>query len=178
MRTLITDLLAYSQIATSATPFAPTSLAAIAREVVADLETAIADTGARIEVGTLPAIDGDALQMRQLLQNLLGNALKFRRPDVAPVVHVDASVARDGVCTITVSDNGIGFKQEHDEKIFRMFERLHTRAQFQGSGMGLAICRKIVERHHGTIAATSTIGQGTTFTVTLPITQVEAEYTT
>ena len=177
MRTLISDLLAYSQIASRATPFAPTSLAAVAREVVADLETSISGSGGRIEVGPLPAIDADALQMRQLFQNLLGNALKFRRTDTPPVVRLGASMSHHGVCTITVADNGIGFKQEHGEKIFRMFERLHTRAQFQGSGMGLAICRKIVERHGGTIAATSTIGQGTTFTVTLPVTQVEVEHT-
>jgi signal transduction histidine kinase len=176
MRALIGDLLAYSQIKTNAAAFAPTSLAAIVREVVADLETTISDTGGRIEVGTLPAIDADASQMRQLMQNLLSNALKFRRPDVAPVIKVSASISRDGVCTISVTDNGIGFKQEHDEKIFRMFERLHTRTQFQGSGMGLAICRKIVERHSGSIAATSTVGQGTTFTVTLPVNQAEVEY--
>jgi signal transduction histidine kinase len=177
MRALIGDLLAYSQIKTNAAAFAPTSLAAIVREVVADLETTISDTGGRIEVGTLPAIDADASQMRQLMQNLLSNALKFRRPDVAPVIRVGASISRDGVCTISVTDNGIGFKQEHDEKIFRMFERLHTRTQFQGSGMGLAICRKIVERHGGSIAATSIVGQGTTFTVTLPVNQAEVEYT-
>ena len=177
MRALIADLLAYSQIRTNAAAFAPTSLAAIVREVVADLDTTISDTGGRIEVGTLPAIDADASQMRQLMQNLLSNALKFRRPDVAPVIRVGASISRDGICTISVTDNGIGFKQEHDEKIFRMFERLHTRAQFQGSGMGLAICRKIVERHGGSIAGTSIVGQGTTFTVTLPVNQAEVEYT-
>ena len=177
MRTLISDLLAYSQIATTAAAFAPTSLAAVAREVVADLETTISDTGGRIEVGTLPAIDADASQMRQLVQNLLSNALKFRRPDVPPLIRLGASISRDGVCTITVTDNGIGFKQEHDEKIFRLFERLHTRTQFQGSGMGLAICRKIVERHGGGIGATSVVGQGTTFTVRLPVNQAEVEYT-
>jgi len=176
MRALIADLLAYSQIKTNAAAFAPTSLAAIVREVVADLETAVSDTGGRIEVGTLPAIDADASQMRQLMQNLLSNALKFRRPGVPPVIKLGAAISRDGVCTITVTDNGIGFKQEHDEKIFRMFERLHTRTQFQGSGMGLAICRKIVERHGGSIAATSIVGQGTTFTVNLPVHQAEMEH--
>ena len=176
MRTLITDLLAYSQIATSAAPFAPTDLAAIARDVVADLETSIADAGGRVDVGALPVIDADAPQMRQLLQNLLGNAFKFRRKDAAPVVQLGASSSRNGVCTITVTDNGIGFKQEQEEKIFRMFERLQPRTQYEGSGMGLAICRKIVERHGGSIAATSTTGEGTTFSVTLPVTQVEAEY--
>ena len=176
MRTLISDLLAYSQVATSSEPFAATDLAAIAREVVTDLETAIADAGGRIAVAELPVIDADALQMRRLLQNLLGNALKFRRKDVPVVVDLGASSSGDGTCTITVSDNGIGFKTEHAEKIFRMFERLHARAQYDGSGMGLAICRKIVERHGGSIAATSTTGQGATFIVTLPVTQAAAEY--
>lgn len=176
MRTLITDVLAYSQIATSGAPFAPTDLGAIARDVVSDLELLIADTGARIEVGTLPVIDADAMQMRQLFRNLLGNALKFRRKDSAPVVQLRASATADGFCTIAVSDNGIGFKQEHGEKIFRMFERLHARSQYEGTGIGLAICRRIVERHGGTIAATSTAGEGTTFNVTLPVMQVEAEY--
>lgn len=176
MRTLISDLLAYSQVATSTEPFAATDLATIAREVVADLETVIADAGGRVEVGALPVIDADALQMRRLLQNLLGNALKFRRRDSPPVVRLAATSAGAGTCTITVSDNGIGFKEEHGEQIFRMFERLHARAQYDGSGMGLAICRKIVERHGGSIAATSSTGQGATFTVTLPVTQAAAEY--
>jgi signal transduction histidine kinase len=176
MRSLISDLLAYSQIATSETPFATTDLAAIAREVLADLETSIADAGARVDVGELPVIEADAPQMRQLLQNLLTNALKFRRVDVLPVIRLETSSQLNGSRTITVTDNGIGFKQEHGEKIFRMFERLHGRAQYAGSGMGLAICRKIVERHGGTIAATSSAGQGTTFSVTLPVTQVGMEY--
>jgi light-regulated signal transduction histidine kinase (bacteriophytochrome) len=174
MRALIADLLAYSQIAASATPFVPTDLAAIARGVLGDLEIAIAESGGRVDVGGLPTIDADAPQIRQLLQNLLGNALKFRRPGVPPIVVVDAASSHNGDCTITVTDNGIGFKDEHAEKIFRMFERLHARTVHEGSGMGLAICRKIVERHGGTIDATSTIGQGTTFTVTLPITHMDA----
>jgi light-regulated signal transduction histidine kinase (bacteriophytochrome) len=176
MRTLITDVLAYSQIATSAAPFLPTDLGAIAREVVADLETSIADMGGRVEVGPLPVIDADAVQMRQLLQNLLGNAFKFRRKGVAPLVQLNAATNGDGFCAITVADNGIGFKPEHGEKIFRMFERLHTRTQYPGTGIGLAICRRIVERHGGMIAATSIAGQGTTFNVTLPVTRGEAEY--
>jgi signal transduction histidine kinase len=114
--------------------------------------------------------------MRQLLQNLLGNALKFRRKDVTPVVKLHASMVSGGLCKITVTDNGIGFKPEYGEKIFRMFERLHARTEYPGTGIGLAICRKIVERHGGTIAATSIAGQGTTFNVTLPVTRVEAEY--
>jgi signal transduction histidine kinase len=176
MRSLISDLLAYSQIATSETPFATTDLAAIAREVIADLPPTTVDAGARVDVGELPVIEADAPQMRQLLQNLLTNALKFRRVDVLPVIRLETSSQLNGSRTITVTDNGIGFKQEHGEKIFRMFERLHGRAQYAGSGMGLAICRKIVERHGGTIAATSSAGRETTFSVTLPVTQVGMEY--
>jgi signal transduction histidine kinase len=176
MRTLIADLLAYSQVATSESPFTPTDLGLIARQVLADMETSIDEAGARIDIDDLPVIDADATQVRQLLQNLLGNALKFRRTDAPPIIRIGASMAADGLCTITVKDNGIGFKHEHSEKIFGMFERLNARSQFAGSGMGLAISRKIVERHGGTIAATSTMGQGTAFTVTLPVTHMQSEY--
>lgn len=174
MRTLISDLLTYSQVATRVVPFAATDLAGVAREVVADLEATIADAGGRIEIGELPVIDADTAQMRQLLQNLLGNALKYRRKDVPPVVRLSSACSGGRNCTITVADNGIGFNDRYAEKIFKMFERLHARTQYAGSGIGLAICRKIVERHSGTIAATSTDGQGATFTVTLPITQVNS----
>ena len=174
MRTLISDLLTYSQVATRVVPFAATDLAGVAREVVADLEATIADAGGRIEIGELPVIDADTAQMRQLLQNLLGNALKYRRKDVPPVVRLSSACSGGRNCTITVADNGIGFNDRYAEKIFKMFERLHARTQYAGSGIGLAICRKIVERHGGTIAATSTAGQGATFTVTLPITQINS----
>ena len=174
MRTLISDLLTYSQVATRVVPFAATDLAGVAREVVADLEATIADAGGRIEIGELPVIDADTAQMRQLLQNLLGNALKYRRKDVPPVVRLSSACSGGRNCTITVADNGIGFNDRYAEKIFKMFERLHARTQYAGSGIGLAICRKIVERHSGTIVATSTAGQGATFTVTLPITQVNS----
>jgi signal transduction histidine kinase len=172
MRTLINDLLAYAQVATRIHPFAATDLAQIAREVIADLETSIADVGGRVEVGALPVIDADALQMRQLLQNLLGNALKYRRKDRPPAVRLSCSSPGPGgqYCTISVTDNGIGFNAEYAEKIFKMFERLHGRSVYEGSGIGLAICRKIVERHGGTIAATSIAGEGATFTVNLPVT--------
>jgi len=171
MRTLINDLLSYSQVTTRVQPFVPTDLTAVAREVLVDLEAAVADAGGQVEVGQLPVIDADALQMRQLLQNLIGNALKYRRKDEPPMIRLDSPPPVDEFCAISVADNGIGFSQEHAEKIFRMFERLHGRGQYGGSGIGLAICRKIVERHHGTIGATSTPGQGATFTVRLPVTQ-------
>jgi signal transduction histidine kinase len=178
MRTLISDLLLYSQVTTRVQPFVRTDLARVAREVIADLETSIAESGGRVEVGELPVIEADPLQMRQLLQNLLGNALKYRQKDTPPVVRLGGSRLPPGGqhCTITVSDNGIGFNEKHAGKIFRMFVRLHGRDEYPGSGIGLAICRKIVERHGGTIAATSAPGVGATFTVTLPVTQAAMGY--
>jgi signal transduction histidine kinase len=176
MRTLVSDLLAYSQVTTRVQTFAATDLSRVAREVIADLETTVADTGGRVELGELPVIDADALQMRQLLQNLLGNALKYRRPDTPPVVQLGSMRPDRRNCAITVADNGIGFSQEHAEKIFRMFARLHGRAQYDGSGIGLAICRQIAERHGGSIAAQGTIGQGAVFTVTLPVTHQHMEF--
>jgi signal transduction histidine kinase len=178
MRTLIVDLHTYAQVSARVQQFASTDLARIAREVIADLETAVADVGGRVEVGALPVIDADALQMRQLLQNLLGNALKYRRLDTPPVVRLSSSTTGGRHCTITVTDNGIGFNEAYAEKIFKMFERLHSRAQYEGSGIGLAICKRIVERHGGTIAATSSAGQGTTFTVVLPVQQATSGHVT
>lgn len=176
MRTLVADLLTYSQVTTRVPTFSSTDLSGVARDVVADLETVIAETGCRVEVGELPVIDADALQMRQLLQNLVGNALKYRRPDISPVVRLGSTRPDGRHCAIVVEDNGIGFGQEHAERIFRMFERLHGRSQYAGSGIGLAICRRIAERHGGTIAATSTLGRGAVFTVTLPVTQQAMEF--
>jgi signal transduction histidine kinase len=170
MRSLINGLLSYSQVTARVRPFSATDMAKVAREVIADLETSIAEAGGRVEVSPLPVIEADALQMRQLLQNLLGNALKFRKVSVPLVVKLSSHNGGND-CTLTVADNGIGFSAEYGEKIFQMFERLHGRTEYEGSGIGLAICRKIVERHGGTMTATSTTGQGATFTVTLPVTQ-------
>jgi light-regulated signal transduction histidine kinase (bacteriophytochrome) len=176
MRSMIADLLTYAQIAVSAQCFAPVDLNAIARDVLADLETSIAESGGVVEVGPLPVIAADAAQMRQLLQNLIGNALKFRRRDVMPFVQLRAEPAGAAQYVVHVTDNGIGIRPEHQDRIFRMFERLHSRREFDGSGIGLAVCRRIVDRHGGSIVTTSTIGHGTTFTVTLPATHADAEY--
>jgi two-component system CheB/CheR fusion protein len=170
MRTLVQDVLAYSQVTTRVQPFAATDLAWVAREVTTDLEMMIAEASATLDIGKLPVIDADPLQMRQLFTNLFSNAIKYRRKDVAPVVRVRFTNGEDNICHITVSDNGIGFNQDYSEQIFEMFKRLHGRTQYDGSGIGLAICRKIVGRHGGSIAATSIAGEGATFTVTLPVT--------
>jgi len=172
MRSLITDLLAYARVTTRTQPFARVDLARLARDVIGDLETSVAEAGARIEVGELPTIDADQLQMRQLLQNLLSNALKYRAPGTPLVVRIDHRAGESGQCVFTVSDNGIGFGAQHAERIFGMFERLHNRTEYEGSGIGLAICRSIVEHHGGTISATGTPGQGAIFTVVLPLTQL------
>jgi PAS domain S-box-containing protein len=177
MRRLINDLLAYSRVTTKAKPFEPVGLSAVAREVLSDLEGALQLTGGRVDLdlGNLPQIEAEPTQMRQLLQNLIGNALKFHKPGQPPAVLVRGQVvARDDpaatpLCELTVQDNGIGFEEEYLERIFQVFQRLHGRQEYEGTGMGLAICRKIVERHGGTITARSQPGQGATFVATLPV---------
>jgi PAS domain S-box-containing protein len=174
MQTLMQDLLAYSRVTSRAAPFAPVDLNVVVRDVLDDIETQIERTKGRVEVGDLPTLDADAGQMRQLFQNLISNALKFHHERVAPLVKVDS--ARDGVaCTITICDNGIGFDDRYAERIFGVFERLHGRGEYDGTGIGLAICRKIVEHHGGTIAARSTPGEGATFTMILPLQNLDGK---
>ncbi len=172
MQILINDLLAFSRVTTKGQPFVTVDLAQIANEVAHDLEVRMQDTGGHIYIGELPEIEADPLQMRQLLQNLAGNALKFHRPNVPALVKIDAVVSGSR-CRIIVEDNGIGFEEKYSERIFTMFERLHGRGQYEGTGIGLAICRRIAERHSGTIEAHSTPGEGSTFIVTLPLKQGE-----
>jgi signal transduction histidine kinase len=185
MQTLIDGLLSYSRVTTKAQPFVPVDLKQTTMEVLSDLEMRIEQVGGRVEVGDLPTIEADPLQMRQLLQNLIGNALKFHKDDAAPVVRVSAQllnghepapgevVLAPDKCRICVRDNGIGFEEKYTERIFQVFQRLHGRGAYEGAGIGLAVCRKIAERHHGTIMAHSTLGDGSTFTVTLPLRQNE-----
>jgi signal transduction histidine kinase len=179
MRTLINDLLSFSRVATRALPFKPVDLGQIANEVVGDLEGRLQHVEGQVELDTLPTIEADPTQMRQLLQNLIGNALKFHRPEVSPVVKVKAerqtAEGQPERLVLTVADNGIGFEEQYLDRIFEVFQRLHGRTEFEGTGIGLAICRKIVERHHGTITARSKPGEGSTFIVTLPIEQLEKE---
>jgi PAS domain S-box-containing protein len=173
MRKLIDDLLSYSRIASKAHTFLLVDLTDTARGVLGDLETAIEESGATVTVGQLPSIEASPMQMRQLFQNLLSNALKFRRDGVAPVISLHATVDPESrLCELRVEDNGIGFDEKYLDRIFNVFQRLHGRGKYEGTGIGLAICRKIAERHGGSIQARSTPGQGSTFIVTLPLRQV------
>ncbi len=175
MEALIDDLLEYARVTSRARPFAPVDLNSVAADVIDDLAARLEKTGGRVEVTELPTIDGDATQMRQLLQNLVGNGLKFHREGVAPVVRVSVEPGNDaaGVETmqLTVADNGIGFEPRHADRIFVPFERLHGRAAYEGTGIGLAICHKIVERHGGGITASGRPGEGASFSIVLPLTQ-------
>ncbi|TFG98695.1 MAG: PAS domain-containing sensor histidine kinase [Myxococcales bacterium] len=181
MQRLISDLLSLARIRTSEQRFVPVDLAEVLRNVVSDLEVQIEQAGLQLQVGEMPTIEADPLQMRQLLQNLLDNALKFHRPDEAPVVKIHGELL--GVpagrplgsppvgetCQVIVEDNGVGFDEKYLDRIFKVFQRLHRRDQHEGTGMGLAICRKIVERHGGEISARSTPGRGSSFMITLPV---------
>jgi signal transduction histidine kinase len=174
MQTLIQDLLAYSRVTTRAQPFVPVPLADVAREVLSDLELRIEKTGARVELRELPAIEADPLQMRQLFQNLLSNALKFQRPEIPPEIRVEGRLdppAAPAFCQIRVEDNGIGFEEKYLDRLFKPFQRLHSHTAYEGTGIGLAICEKIVQRHGGSITAKSALGQGACFLVTLPVRQ-------
>ena len=168
MQRLIEDLLKFSRVATHGRAFAPVDLQAVVSGVLEDLELEVEQSGAVVHVGELPTIDGDEPQLRQLMQNLISNALKFRRDDVVPEVDVDAVSAGEFV-KITVRDNGIGFEPQYAGRIFRVFERLHGRSRYPGTGIGLALCRKIAERHGGAIVAEGQPGVGSRFTVTLPV---------
>lgn len=170
MQQLIQDLLEYSRLTTHAQPFASVDLNQIAAEVLSDLESRIGEVKGQVTVDHLPTIDADSVQMHQLLQNLIGNALKYHQAERPPVVKVQAQVDGES-CRLTVEDNGIGFDEQYLERIFRVFERLHGRDKYEGTGIGLAICRKIVERHGGHITATSQPGQGATFIVSMPVKQ-------
>jgi PAS domain S-box-containing protein len=184
MQTLIDDLLAYSRVATRGQAFAGVDLEAVAREVLTDLESAIEAAGATVRIGRLPLVDADATQMRQLLQNLLSNSLKFRSPARAPVVTIDAErferpssepgARRERWCRVIVRDNGIGFDNRHRDRIMQPFQRLHGRGEYEGTGIGLAIVRRIVDRHGGTIEADGVPGAGATFTIELPLERLSA----
>ncbi|MBD2604249.1 PAS domain-containing protein [Scytonema hofmannii FACHB-248] len=173
MQTLIEDLLTLSRVSTRTQPFISVNLAKITQEVLSDLEVTIQQSGACVEVGELSTVIGDPFQMRQLLQNLIGNALKFHRPQEPPYVKIYSEVTREinglELCQLQIEDRGIGFDEKYLSRIFNVFQRLHGRSEYEGTGIGLAICRKIAERHNGSITATSIPGHGAKFIVTLPM---------
>ncbi len=176
MRSLISDLLDYSRITTTSKPFALLDLNSVVAGVLSDLQICIQETGAVIDHGPLPQIEADATQIRQLLQNLVCNALKFRRKDVPPVIKMsveragcDLSPDAESMIMLKVADNGIGFDNRYKDQIFTIFQRLHGRSEYEGTGIGLATCRKIAERHGGTIDAQGVEGKGAVFTVTLRV---------
>jgi two-component system sensor kinase FixL len=175
MRTLINDLLAFSRVIRSSEPFVAVDMNVVTKEILGDLEVRIEKSAAQIELSQLHTIDADPMQMRQLMLNLLSNALKFQTAGAKPLVKVNSrcftTVSGEQMCEITVADNGIGFEEKYLEKIFAVFQRLHGRTEYEGTGVGLAVCRRITDRHHGTITAKSQLGQGATFIVTLPMRQ-------
>ena len=175
-------MLAYSRVATKRESVKPVALNQLINGVLNDLETAIDDKQAVVTVEPLPILNGDAPQLRQLFQNLIGNALKFAKPGEPPVVYVTAHLiaGRDADVPVSagdqnrlfyqidVRDNGIGFEAQHAERIFQVFQRLHGRNSYEGTGIGLAIVQKVVENHQGYIRAESRPGQGATFRLLLP----------
>ena len=170
MRKLIDDLLTYSRVTSKGNPFQVVELSSLLKDVLSDLEVRIEQCGGKVEVDQLPALDADPSQMRQLFQNLIANGLKFHRPGVPPIISIKAKVYRDQ-CELSVTDNGIGFDEKYLDRIFTIFQRLHGRQEYEGTGVGLAVCRRIVERHGGTITAKSTLGEGANFLVKLPMKQ-------
>lgn len=180
MQTLINDLLTLSRINTPTSGMITVNLATIISEVKSDLEVRIEQLNAQLEIGELPTLEADPTQMRQLLQNLIDNGLKFHANGGFPIIKIYSNPCKnldsngsqtEDYCQIFVEDNGIGFDEKYLEKIFIPFQRLHARSEYTGTGIGLAICRKIAERHNGTITAKSEPNSGTTFIITLPIKQ-------
>ena len=176
MRSLINDLLVYSRVTTKGRPFTACDLTSIVDGVLSDLQVPIEESNAKITVGDLPTIDSDAFQMRQLCQNIIGNALKYRKADVAPEIAFSSTqvfVSGKECTELQISDNGIGFDMAYAEKIFAIFQRLHGNDTYMGTGIGLATCRKIAERHGGAIRAESVEGSGTTIIILLPVRQLK-----
>lgn len=179
MQQLIEGLLIYSRIDAPNLKGASISLQQIAQEILSDLGAQIEELQAQIHVGDLPVIHGDAVHIRQLFQNLIGNALKFHKQEIAPVIHITGKTIQDrrhartgkseNLCQIEIHDQGIGIPSEHLGKIFGMFKRLHRKDEYEGAGIGLAVCQRITDQCGGAISVRSTVGEGTTFIVTLPV---------
>ena len=168
---MLRSLLQYSVVTVRGEPFRPIDLNTVVKEVIEDLETSISETKGVVSLKDLPIVEADPTQMRQLFQNLISNALKFQKKEQTPIIELIAKPVRKDSWDIHVMDNGIGLKAEQKENIFQPFVRLNGRSAYEGSGIGLAICKKIVNRHHGEIKVTDSNEKGSTFKVTLPVKQ-------
>lgn len=164
MQQLINDLLAYSRVGTRGGELAPTDLGGVLEAARTNLVVAIAESGAEITADTMPTVLGDRTQLAQLLQNLIGNAVKFRGLE-PPKIHIGAERQREGGWLISVSDNGIGLDPQYVDKVFVIFQRLHGRGDYEGTGIGLAVCKKIVERHGGRMWVESVYVIGSIFCI-------------
>jgi light-regulated signal transduction histidine kinase (bacteriophytochrome) len=168
MEMLVRDLLAYTQVTKIEPPTEKTDANLALQDVIANLSQAIAESNAQITYDPLPAVPVHGTHIWQLFQNLVGNAIKYRSPDRIPAVHV--SVQRSGSNWLfSVRDNGIGIEPEYEERVFGLFKRLHTGDEYSGTGIGLAICQRIVERYQGRIWVESKPGEGSTFSFCLPV---------
>ena len=174
MKELISDLLNYSQLHQQKLSFEEVDLNQIFQEIIRDLDLSIKEKQAKIEIDPAPTIVGNCIRLRQLFSNLISNALKYSRQDVPPQIRIVIQMVDDQVL-IQVKDNGIGFEEEYREKIFGLFERLHTRAEYPGTGIGLSICKRIAELHEGNITADSRLGEYSIFEVSLPLTKKEVQ---
>ncbi len=167
MEALVRDLLTYTQTSLIDKPNAATDATAALETALANLQAAIAESGGLIQADVLPSVSVHATELQSLFQNLVGNALKYRRPDVSPVVRITAR-PQGGFWLLCVSDNGIGIEPAFREQIFGLFKRLHTSDEYSGTGIGLAICKRIVEHYHGRIWVESEAGEGSRFYFTVP----------
>ncbi|MGV7222317.1 MAG: PAS domain S-box protein [Nitrospinales bacterium] len=173
MQSLINDLLTYSKVTITGKPFEKKSLSDIGEESLYNLETRRIKTKGKINIEKLPIVEVIPSLMRQLFQNLIGNALLYHREGIAPLINITGQSIGDENVKILFEDNGLGFEEKYLERVFQPFQRLHGRSAYEGTGMGLAICKKIVEHHHGTITAKSALGAGSTFVVTIPVKQTK-----
>ena len=173
MKRLIEDLLKISRVSTTGVEFKEVDLTDLVPQAVQNLKIALEESEGSVEIGEMPTVSADPGQIVQLLQNLIGNAIKYRG-DVPPRVRV-WSERLDRAWRISVADNGIGIDEKYKERVFQMFQRLHTREQYSGTGIGLAVCRKIVHRHGGEIWVESKAGEGSTFHFTIPDREEEEE---
>jgi light-regulated signal transduction histidine kinase (bacteriophytochrome) len=170
MKSLISDVLAYSTISETSNGWEPVDLNVLAADALQQLETALEENKPILQIDSLPKIAGNMAQLRQVFVNIMGNAMKYRHPSRALKLSVKAQV-KDNFVRLQFSDNGIGFENQNVHKMFGLFERLHTNDKYSGTGIGLAICKKIVELHNGTITATGVPDEGATIIISLPVQQ-------